>query len=110
MNGSTMNNPLAPRSLHRFEGHRRFAAENLKRCPLCGAVNARQNDECFLCAWSGQFEYDIEAVEEGLEELLERCPELAELLIEPAKPIDRLVGFFGNLWHRLFRRRIDFVV
>lgn len=102
-----MNNPLASRSFGQLEGRRRFAAENLKRCPLCGAVNSKQNDVCFLCAWSGQFEHEIEAVEEGLEELLERCPELAELLVDPPGPMTRLRDRIVAVWRHVTRRSID---
>lgn len=107
-NGSTVNNPLASHGIGRFEGQRRFAAENLKRCPLCGAVNARQNKECFLCSWSGKFEYELEAVEEGLEELLERCPELADLLLEPPTFLTRVRESLAGFWRRITgRRRVD---
>ena len=103
-----MNNPLAFRGTSRYEGHRRFAAENLKRCPLCGAVNAKQNAECFLCTWSGRFEYQIEAVEEGLEELLQRCPELVELLIEPPTPVGRIKERIVSLWRWVTGQRVDY--
>ena len=56
---------------------RQFALANLKRCPLCGAVNAHLNHECFACGWYGKFDHDPESVEEGLQMLMDRCPELA---------------------------------
>lgn len=56
---------------------RQFAIANLKRCPLCGAVNAHLNHECFACGWYGKFDHDPESVEEGLQILMDRCPELA---------------------------------
>lgn len=99
-----MYNPLAASAFLRIDGRRKFAAENLKRCPLCGAVNAKQNAECFLCAWHGEFEYELESVEEGLEELLERCPELAELLVELPECRRPIRDFFVNLWRRLIHR------
>ncbi len=61
---------------------------SLKRCPLCGAVNALSNCECFVCRWYGEFSRDAEALEEGLEELLDRCPELIDAIIDP--PIYRV--------------------
>ena len=81
---------------------RRLAAANLKRCPLCGAVNAHQNEDCFACGWHGKFDRDPEIVEEGLNQLIDRCPELANAAsFEPVK---------RSLWDRiraLFRRRVD---
>jgi len=70
----------------RMDAQRRLAAETLKRCPLCGAVNALTNDECFVCRWSGQFDRDPRRVEEGLDELLMRCPELVDAMLENAPP------------------------
>jgi hypothetical protein len=52
------------------------------RCPLCGAINSTDNDECFVCTWHGAFEHDTELVEEGLAELLEHCPELEEVILD----------------------------
>lgn len=71
----------------RLDAQRRIAAETLKRCPLCGAVNALANAECFVCRWYGEFDHDPERVERGLGELLHRCPELAEAILEaPCRP------------------------
>lgn len=70
----------------------RLPTENLKCCPLCGVLNAVQNEECFVCAWQGQFEHDPEIIEECLLELLDRCPELVEAMAQsisvpvPARP------------------------
>ena len=87
----------------RFNNNRRqFAAANLKRCPLCGAVNAQQNETCFACGWYGQFDRDPETVEEGLNLLIDRCPELANATsFTPPKYTfwDRIIAFF--------RRRVD---
>lgn len=57
---------------------RRSATANLKRCPLCSALNAEENDECFVCSWSGQFDHDEDMICEALDHLIQRCPELAE--------------------------------
>jgi hypothetical protein len=66
--------------------HRRLAAENLKRCPLCGALNADLNDECFVCTWQGVFDHDEDSVCEALDYLIERCPDLAVDLAPEVKP------------------------
>lgn len=76
----------------RTEAQRRLAAEYLKRCPLCGAVNAVPNRECFVCRWGGKFDFDPHRVEEGLNLLLERCPELVEAIIDSPTP--------RNTWFR----------
>ncbi|MCX7798956.1 MAG: hypothetical protein N2109_01275 [Fimbriimonadales bacterium] len=59
---------------------RTLAAEHLKRCPLCGALNAIPNGECFVCRWHGAFDHDAERIERSLNELVERCPELASAM------------------------------
>jgi hypothetical protein len=71
------------------EGQLRAMAGTLKVCPLCGAINARTNRECFVCRWAGQFVFNPKRVEEGLEALLKSCPELADAINElppPRKP------------------------
>jgi hypothetical protein len=95
-----------------YEAQRRLAAESLKRCPLCGAVNALANGECFVCRWSGAFDRDPDHVEQGLCELLDRCPELADAMMEAPvrrEPIlkrwtRRICALFS------FRKRIDILV
>ena len=76
--------------------NRQFTSANLKRCPLCGAVNANKNSECFACGWYGRFDCDAETVEEGLNLLIDRCPELAENVRPAARPTlwDRIVNLF----------------
>lgn len=76
----------------------RFASENLKRCPLCGGVNAINNFECMVCTWSGAFDHDPVAIQEGLDELLAHCPELIELINE--KPSAKRT-WYGNFWKGL---------
>lgn len=91
----------------RLEAKRRLVADTLKRCPLCGAVNAMANHECFVCRWHGGFDHDPGRVEASLGELLTQCPELAEAMSEtvvmPTSPWQRLRQFFS----RTFRRRVD---
>ena len=94
----------------RVEAHRRRAAEHLKSCPLCGAINATENFECFACRWAGQFDQDAETVQCGLDELISRCPELAEALTHPPK---RALEPFTTLriWLTgLFRPHLDILV
>lgn len=91
----------------RMEAKRRLVADTLKRCPLCGAVNAMANCECFVCRWHGGFDHDPHRVEKSLGELLTQCPELAEAMSEtvvlPLSPWKRFLGF----WRRTFRIRVD---
>lgn len=89
------------------EGRRRLASENLKRCPLCGAVNAKQSAECFVCAWQGEFETHPLAIEEGLDLLIERCPELSELLTRQPTFWERVGEAIADVFCKLFRRRFD---
>jgi hypothetical protein len=90
----------------RLESQRKVAAESLKKCPLCGAINAVTNSECFACTWHGEFDHDPAHVEAGLGELLIRCPELAEAMIEmpPQKS-----SFVNRIWEFLkgLRKRSD---
>lgn len=51
-----------------------------KACPLCGALNARENAACFVCGWAGRFETDPELLEAGLREFVARCPSVLRLL------------------------------
>ena len=89
----------------RGDGQLRLVAETLKVCPLCGAVNALTNEECFICSWAGRFDHNPDHIEAGLEELLLSCPELAEAMIE--SPTTR-----PSLWHRIgeWMRRLAFTV
>ncbi len=79
--------------------------ENLKRCPLCGAVNAMENHECFACSWHGEFDHDSLAVEDGLIEMLGQCPELFSTF-EPIHS-DSVLIRAERLVRRIFRRRFD---
>lgn len=87
--------------------HKRLPIENLKRCPLCGVLNAIHNAECFVCRWHGEFDHDPERIGDCLLDLLERCPELADAMTEPAKPP---ISWWTRAmeWCRsLFVRRVD---
>ncbi|MEJ5170013.1 MAG: hypothetical protein WHU10_03410 [Fimbriimonadales bacterium] len=86
---------------------RSLAAEHLKRCPLCGALNAIRNEECFVCRWHGAFDHDAGRIESSLSELVDRCPELASAMARP-RCAERTSQ--RSLWGRLsgwFRRRLD---
>ena len=62
-----------------IEASRRLACAHLKHCPLCEALNAANNVECFVCRWHGEFDRDSLRIEEGLRRLLSRCPEFRAL-------------------------------
>lgn len=92
------------RTLFQTEAERRLSTRNLKCCPLCNAINARQNGSCFVCSWQGMFVNDANVIERGLLELLDKCPELAGAVFKPVSPV-RL-----TLRQRLlamFRRKVD---
>jgi hypothetical protein len=102
-----MQNPLyRPHGLP--DNNRRLAVENLKLCPVCHTVNAKLNHECFVCRWHGAFDQDPAAIEEGLLDVLEQCPELIDcILIVPRKRssvLSRITAWF----RRRLRRRVDF--
>ncbi|HXH60718.1 MAG TPA: hypothetical protein VNI20_05110 [Fimbriimonadaceae bacterium] len=84
-----------------------LALEEFKSCPLCEAINVAEDDECFLCGWHGQFVHDPDVIEQGLYEIVYRCPELLAVLVEEIKQEKptfwrRMQRFFGR-----FRRKID---
>jgi len=85
----------------------KLASANLKRCPLCESINAKQNAECFVCGWTGLFDNDPQSVAAGLEELLMRCPELVELVERPAKKRTDLMHRVRAFWNRLRHGSID---
>jgi hypothetical protein len=85
----------------RLSAHKALAVETLKQCPLCDAVNAVTNDECFQCSWHGDFIFDPVKVEAGLSELLSLCPELADAMVRaplPGGPVSRRLRYF---WYRV---------
>lgn len=97
-----MANWMAPRNGYGSD-FRRLPLD-LKRCPLCGTINAVGSPECVTCSWSGGFDHDPEVVEEGLYEMMIRCPELAEALMDVPKPRRPRFNVFQWLG-RFFRRR-----
>ncbi len=104
-----MNDWMESRTL-RMEAQRRLAADSLKCCPLCGAVNAMSNEECFVCRWHGEFDHSPDRVEAGLDELLAQCPELVDAMMDRPKPRPTFVVRAREWVGRLFRRRVDLQV
>ncbi len=95
-------------AMKREEAGRRLASENLKVCPLCSAVNALMSSECFVCRWAGDFSYDADDIEDGIVDILARCPELVDVLIPTHPPkrtvTDRIRTFFTR---RRVQRQLD---
>lgn len=79
-----------------------WIAENLKRCPLCGAVNAALNDECFVCRWHGEFEREPESIEQGINDLIAHSPELDQAIREsdwiPMTQAERVRAFLRKIF------------
>lgn len=82
----------------------RFAADQLKACPVCHTVQSRLSRACFVCDWGGQFITDPGIIEQGLSEMLASCPELHDVVIlETRRPQwwHRLIGALRGLFGRL---------
>lgn len=104
-----MTDPLETRP-SKLDVQRRLAVDSLKCCPLCDAVNAISNEECFVCGWQGKFEHDPYRVEAGLGELLSQCPELVDALQECPTAEPNVFQRFQMWLRRVFRRRVDYRV
>jgi hypothetical protein len=70
----------------KYRGQVAGIAEHLKVCPLCGAVNQVKSSKCFVCSWHGEFETNSTTVEQSLDELILKCPQLLEALLPEPKP------------------------
>jgi len=85
----------------KIETQRIVASRTLKTCTLCGALNIIDNRECFVCRWRGRFDEDPAQIEEGVNQLLARSPDLAAAMIENAADLNRRRGpirrFFATL-------------
>lgn len=81
----------------RLETKRLISSHTLKRCTLCGAVNAVSNEECFVCRWHGEFQTDPAEIELGVNQLLDRCPELALAMIDTSVQSRVQGGWFKRL-------------
>lgn len=102
-----MYNPLyRPHGL--LDNNRKLAVENLKLCPVCHTVNSRQNHECFVCRWHGEFDNDPVAIEEGLLDVLEQCPELIDCILIVPKRRNSVFSRMADWIGRKFRRPLDF--
>jgi hypothetical protein len=86
--------------------------KSLKACPLCGAINARQNAECFVCRWHGSFDHDPVRVETAVRQLVHSCPELLDLVLYMPRSRPTLWGRMRNWVFRVFGRgrRLDLTV
>lgn len=82
---------------------KKVAIGHLKRCPLCGALNTKRNRECFVCRWRGEFQYDEAAINQGLEDLLDRCPELQAAMQRGDADFAASESIFKRLAHWLRR-------
>jgi hypothetical protein len=82
---------------------KKLAQAHLKRCPLCDTLNARTNDECFVCGWKGTFDSDGFRLEQGLHRMMRQLPDLQPEL--PKTPLTWWQRLFGRL-----RRPLDFRV
>src|SRR5579872_5073936 len=98
-----MNNRIDAFDLN-VETKRLISSHTLKRCTLCGAVNALSNEECFVCRWHGDFDTSPSKIEEGVHQLLGRCPELAVAMMDSQTQarrrktwIQRLAAGFARL-------------
>jgi hypothetical protein len=81
----------------KVETRRLISSHTLKRCVLCGAVNAVSNEECFVCRWHGEFDTDPTEIECGVNQLLDRCPELAMAMIDNSVQSRKRAGWFKKL-------------
>lgn len=100
-----MENGTSRPQVWRSETRRRIAQTNLKRCPLCNALNAQANTDCFICGWHGGFDHDPFRIEESLIRLIYQSPDM-EILDRAPKP---LPGMFDRLMAH-FRKHIDYEV
>jgi len=81
----------------RAETKRLISSHTLKRCTLCGAVNSIANEECFVCRWRGEFDRDPDEIEIGVNQLLDRCPELAVAMIDKSIQVRKRLPWFRKL-------------
>ncbi len=84
---------------------RRQPVHTLKRCPLCGTLNAAENQECFTCSWHCSFDTNHWDLEESLFDLMDRCPSLTDFT--PIRPKRRVLSRIKACVLRLFGRRLD---
>lgn len=85
---------------HRVETQR-SVQRDLKKCPLCEAINAVGNAECFVCSWHGEFVLDEQEISKGLDELMGRYPELLESACEDTSRRFSMRGLVSRIWQRV---------
>jgi hypothetical protein len=83
---------------------RKIALSALMRCPLCNAINARTNAECFICGWHGKFQFGEGSIRDGVEELFELCPELADAMAHNGRGHRRIWHELRSFWFRFVHR------
>jgi hypothetical protein len=74
-----------------------------KVCPLCGALNVKENDSCCECSWQGKFETGAEAVQVRMWQMVDTSPELQLLLLKELR-----TPWWKKLWSMVrtkFRRK-----
>lgn len=87
---------------------KRHAASAFKVCPLCEALNVKENTECFVCRWSGEFDTGPAYVGARLQEVFDRCPELGTMIqVEGMVVSDAGWRLWWGRLRRLFSRRLD---
>ena len=86
----------------------KLSVANLKVCPLCDSLNARNNPSCFVCGWRGEFIHDSHQVHLSLVLLLEQCPELADAAWEQQPRPSLLAQMVAFFRFKILRRpRLD---
>lgn len=58
----------------------RVLVENLRLCPVCGSLSTRHVAVCAMCGWHGAFDHTPCRVTAAFSGLLDRCPDLAEMI------------------------------
>lgn len=85
----------------------RLDLSTLKRCPLCQCLNSSLNPECFVCGWRNAFDQEPELIRDGLNELVDRCPNILRSLPRKRK---KLVRRAMEKMSAFFRRPFDISV
>ena len=88
----------------------RRATEQFKVCTLCGALNVRENDECFVCRWAGDFDGDPLTIRIKINEIVQECPELADAVALPKRKRSwtRIFSNLARFVQRCRLRRLDY--
>jgi hypothetical protein len=82
-----------------------MAAEHFKVCPLCGALNVVENEECFVCSWHNEFDENPVVIEMKILDLMHECPDLLEAVSTLATPPkSSFKQRLASWWRKLFGR------